>query len=1054
MIDDVSRPCRTKSGTHHNLRALHGERSCLDLSTAMEELSTRIAPSGPGPLAVAARWFRVLSIVVACCAWSAQAQVMRHLLHTSWTSTEAAPQGIHAMVQAPDGRLWIGSHDGLTSFDGQHFSAFHSPQGEPSLEGAVQELTLTPDGTLWVDLSTGVARIRHGHVDLVKGSQNCSVQNLTSVSAQHDSSVWAIADYRTLVHISTGGVATCEPFPLASQKQQSVVGEPLIPKLFLDSKDTQWLATRGVLYRREKPRREFHRTAVPLDQVFSLRQAVDGSLWMADGVHNLHRGRIQHFSEAGALLSPALYISQLWLTFPLRDGAVWAALQDGKGLLNLVRTGRNTYKEEGKPFGKSDGLASASIDSLLEDSDGDIWVGGSQGIDRFQKTDVTPLVDPGVLTDWHACTTPTGTLWAADSSGFLESVKSGVSHVLPYHGDVFYISCRSDDKVWLLDHTGLSYLHQGQLHHASPAPGQKPYSMVALLELGRGDVVTAGPIGLWRYKDATWRSFGDQAVGRVTRSLAALPNGEVWSGRNDGAVTRFNQDGTRLGEPIPFNMGQITGFVNTSYGELVLGETGVALVAGGRPTPLRVAEKACLDEVTGSVETADRRLWFNSLSGLTSLSPDAVHNIVRDPHYVAHCDVKKRVDSGFPATYSRDLAMGLLSPSEFWFTTTLGVYSLRSGVSSTETHLPSVSIGVPQLDGEAIPPGWRVRSHPHTLIIPYYGVHLAAPDQVMYRYQLSGVDGVWQYVGHRSEAIYTDLKPGAYVFAVEASADGNRWTAPISIGPIRLVPSFYQTWYFHLLCLCLGLIGAAALYTWRLRLLYDRAQAAASERAGERLRIARDLHDTLLQSVQGLTLSLHAATQKLPRHVEVRSTLEETLRRADRLLVEGRDRVLDLRAGIGEQTRLEDRLDAVARDLGQARHVDLRIRKQGRARRMTAVAVDELYFIGREALTNALRHSGAQKITVTLDYGDSVFRLICTDNGRGFDHTDLTGTTHFGLQSMRERSEALAGSFTYTSNVGSGTCLTITVPGERVYVEESSTTTSRRLRWFRKIWQR
>lgn len=854
----------------------------------MGRVSTRTACRGLGLLAVAARWTRVLSVFVVCLACSAHGQAIRHLLHTSWTSTEEAPQDIRALVQAPDGRLWIGSHEGLASFDGQHFSAFHSPQGEPSLQGSVQELTLTPDGTLWVNLSTGLARVRNGHVVLVKGTENCSVQNLTSVSAQHDSSVWAIADYRTLVHVSTRDLVTCEPFPLASQKQQGVVGGPLIPKLFLDSKDTQWLATRGNLYRREKLRPEFQRTAVPLDQVLSLRQAADGSLWMADGVRNLHRGRIQHFSEAGIPLSPTLYVPQLWLTVPLRDGAVWAALQDGKGLLHFTRTGRNAYKEEGKPFGKPDGLASASISALLEDSDGDVWVGGSQGLDRFRETDVTPLVDPGVLTDWHACTTPTGTLWAADSSGLFESVKDGVSHVLPYQGDVFYISCKTDDRVWLLDHTGLSFLHQGRVHHVRPIPGQKPYSMVALLELGREDVVAAGPIGLWRYKNGTWQSFGDQAVGRETRSLGALPNGEVWAGRNDGSVTRFSQDGTRLGNPIPFNMGLITGFVNTSYGELVLGETGVALVAGSEPTPMRVAEKDCLSEVTGSVETAEHRLWFNSSLGLTSLSPDAMHRLTLDPRYVAHCDFKKRVDSGFPATYSRDLAMGVLSPSEFWFTTTLGIYSLRPGVRPAQEHLPSVSIGVPQADGQALSPGWRIRSHPHTLNIPYYGVHLAAPDQVTYRYQLSGVDAVWQYVGHRSEAIYTDLKPGSYVFAVEASAGENRWTAPISIGPIRLVPSFYETWYFYLLCFCLWMTGAVALYKWRLRLVYDRAQAAASERASERLRIARDLHDTLLQSVQGLTLSLHAATQKLPKQGEVRSTLEETLRRADRLLVEGR----------------------------------------------------------------------------------------------------------------------------------------------------------------------
>jgi signal transduction histidine kinase len=214
----------------------------------------------------------------------------------------------------------------------------------------------------------------------------------------------------------------------------------------------------------------------------------------------------------------------------------------------------------------------------------------------------------------------------------------------------------------------------------------------------------------------------------------------------------------------------------------------------------------------------------------------------------------------------------------------------------------------------------------------------------------------------------------------------------------------------------------------------------AEERADERIRIARELHDTLLQGVQGLLLSFHVAAQKVPAGHESKEALEKALTTADRIILEGRNRVTRLRSENLTDGELKPSIEAVAADLNDAAEVNFTVERAGGSDALQEHVLDEVFCIAREALTNAFRYSEASRIVVKLDYRKREFRLTCRDNGRGFDADTLRANNtngHWGLRGMAERAERIGASFRWTSAPGSGTEVQVTVPARRAYVRPS-----------------
>jgi signal transduction histidine kinase len=322
------------------------------------------------------------------------------------------------------------------------------------------------------------------------------------------------------------------------------------------------------------------------------------------------------------------------------------------------------------------------------------------------------------------------------------------------------------------------------------------------------------------------------------------------------------------------------------------------------------------------------------------------------------------------------------------------------------------------------------------LQIDYTALSLVAPEKVLFRYKLEGYDRDWQDAGTRRQAFYSSLPPRNYRFRVIACNNSGVWNEAGTFLDFSIAPAYYQTRWFRLSIAAAFLVMLAALYQVRVRYLRQQFNMRLEERVNERTRIARELHDTLLQSVQGLILKFHAATKQIPDDQPARQILENAIDRADEVLAEGRDRVRDLRSTALSLTDLPDAFRRVAEETPQGHQATFKTFVEGNARELDQTVLEESYRIGREAIINALKHSNGRNVEVEITYHSRQFRLRVRDDGRGIDREILEDggrPDHFGLQGMRERADKIGARLQFWSRPESGTEVELIVPAATAY---------------------
>jgi len=337
------------------------------------------------------------------------------------------------------------------------------------------------------------------------------------------------------------------------------------------------------------------------------------------------------------------------------------------------------------------------------------------------------------------------------------------------------------------------------------------------------------------------------------------------------------------------------------------------------------------------------------------------------------------------------------------------------------------------------------------LEIDYVGIDLTSPERVTYKYMLEGEDKTWRLAGGRRQAFYSHLSPGRYRFKVLASTDGEQWAELATPLVFAIAPAFYQTSWFFLGC---GLVAIALLYVLyllRVQVVTHRIRERMKERSSERLRIARELHDTLLQAIHGLVLRIHFAAEALPSTEPVRASLQEALSRADAVILEGRRRVQDLRDEVPDAGNLAAQIARIGEELEIQKRMAFRITEAGQRQELDLGVQRELCLIAREALTNALRHSKAKSAEILLTYGESIFLMKCIDSGVGVEPSVLTRgnrSGHWGLVGMRERALSIQSTIQIWSSPRGGTEIEIRVPARKAYRSPRS-----RLMWFQRLLQ-
>ena len=336
--------------------------------------------------------------------------------------------------------------------------------------------------------------------------------------------------------------------------------------------------------------------------------------------------------------------------------------------------------------------------------------------------------------------------------------------------------------------------------------------------------------------------------------------------------------------------------------------------------------------------------------------------------------------------------------------------------------------------------GLRLPRLSRDLEIDYSALSFVAPQKVRFRYKLESRDASWQEAGTRRQAFYTDLRPGNYRFRVMACNNDGLWNEEGATLEFSIASAWFQTAWFRLLCVVIAALVAWAIYRLRVQQIAKVISARFDERLAERTRMARELHDTFLQTIQGSKLVADDALDPSTDLIRMRHSMEQLSAWLEQAMREGRAALNSLRTSTTQKNDLAEAFRRAADNGLLPGSMQATFSVEGEARNMHPIVRDEIYRIGYEAIRNALKHSQASRLVVELRYTRDL-ALRVRDNGVGIDPSTaaLGKDEHFGLQGMRERAARIGGKLTLVSSANSGTEITLVIPGGIVFQKESET---------------
>jgi len=974
--------------------------------------------------------------------------------HTSWTRSSTKMGLVFAMAQTPDGYLWLGGSYGLFRFDGVRFVKWEPPDGR-SLWAAPYSLLASRDGTLWIGTFYGL--------DSWDGSTlthhpEAHSYFVTSLLEDGEGTVWAglRADPGRVCAIRAGQVR-CSTLDGRLGGFVWSLGKDASGALWLGADSGVWRWSPGAPQRYEIP---------PL-RVGDITTTPDGKVLVG-----LFPGGLRQVAGDRLVPYPVPSITRPGERLPDRDvqsnrllrdrdGGLWVATES-QGLLH-VKDGRTDA------FTHADGLSGNISCALFEDHEGNIWYASEKGLDRFRKLPVTTFSTKQGMPDERTTSvlaTKDGSVWAATSNGLArwkdgKLVVYGKADGLPdVHVHSQYQD--ADGRLWVSTKGGLAYFTAERFVAVDGGPSDEVYSMTGDSE---GNLWLAGNKGLAHLHrgllvdNTPWSRFGHKSSAQVI----VADRGGLWLSfwSPDGALylKGGKVEATYLASPRGRNAPVVTGLRLDADGALWVGtdQQGLARIQNGRIARLTSANGLPCDKIFWSILDANGSMWMYGSCGLIRVPREDLADWIADPRRQVAAKLWDDRD-GVPPVAT---AEGYFNPSvtkgedgKLWFLAGAELLQIDPA------HIPSNAVPPPvhveslvadhqafaTKDGVQLPP--LVRG----IAIEFSALSLADPQSVRFRYLLEGYDQGWQEGADRRQVRYTNLPPGNYRFRVKAANNSGVWNEEGARLDFSIRPAFYQTAWFRTGCvvLLMGLAWGASQLRLRMRIrrLQREFDATLDGRVAERTRIARDLHDTLLQRFHGLLLQFQAASNLLPdRPRESKQVLTSAIDQVAEVITEGRDTVQGLRASTQETNNLAQSLRALAEDLANenGRATSARIEVQGRTQALHPLVRDEIFRIAAEALRNAFFHADAAKVEVAISYDVHEFRLHLRDDGKGMDPEVVESggkEGHFGLPGMRERAEVAGGVLTVHSRAGAGVEVDLRIPAARAYARAAAASRS------------
>jgi signal transduction histidine kinase len=516
-----------------------------------------------------------------------------------------------------------------------------------------------------------------------------------------------------------------------------------------------------------------------------------------------------------------------------------------------------------------------------------------------------------------------------------------------------------------------------------------------------------------------------------------------------GDIARYRQ-GKLETFHYPHEVDSLVNQIDVNQDGSVLGATAFGLLGwrAGRQQVLTVRNGLPCDSVNSFVWDSVGALWLYTQCGLVEIAGREIQQWWGN----SSATLKTRVfdaSDGARAGFANFQGATRSTDGKLWFVNTSALQMIDPLHLPVNTIPPPVHLEEVMVNGKALSPtnDLHLAALTRDIAIRYTALSFVAPQKVRFRYMLEGQDKTWQEAGTRREAFYTNLAPASYRFRVMACNNSGLWNEAGATWTFQIEPAFYQTGWFRLLCVLTAIAICVSLYLYRLKQATAQIQARLGGRIVERERIARELHDTLLQGFNGLVLRFEAVMKKMTFEDPAREMMAKALERADEVLLEGRLRVRDLRSELPSSGDLAQSLAECGEELAKQSTISFSLTVQGSPQALDLNAFDEVYQIGREALQNAFSHSRASKIEAEIFYEKAMLRLRVRDDGSGIDQEILNGGRpgHWGLSGIRERARTLGATLNIWSNPGAGTEVDLTVPAKVAYLKPPVTIHWRRL---------
>ena len=972
--------------------------------------------------------------------------------HTSWTVRDGFSLGnIYAMAQTPDGYLWLGSEFGLFRFDGVHPVQWQPPAGQKLPDKNINALLVTRDGTLWIGTFAGLVTWSDGKLT---SHPELGRDFVASLFEDRDGTVWV----GLLEHAASHAGRLCAIRNGSAQclGEDGSLGRA-VWALYQDSSGTLWAAAQSGLWRiKPGPPKQF---PTPTELV-GLNKTDEGRLLVAmhgAGFMHLVGGKLKSYPIRGAINSTTLLRDRDVDSNKLlrdRDGGLWIGTVQ-RGLIH-VHQGRTDI------FTKSDGLSGDVILSMLEDREGNVWVASTGGLDRLTELPVATIsMKQGLPSDAnHAVLAARdGSVWFGAPENGLTKWENGKTTTFRKANGLPDDATQSlfqdfDGRIWVSTVRGLAYSKQGRFIRTNAVPA--------------GDVhfIAGDKLGnLWLSEskrlvhivdervaeDLPWSELGDGAD-------ALLPDakqGGVWLAFwRTGGVSFFRDHRIRARYTAADGLGEghVPDLQLDGDGAIwAATQGGLSRIKDGRIATLTTKNGLPCNEIHWSIEDDDHALWLNSVCGLVRITRSELDAWIANPNRridtrVWDASDGVRLSSNAPSTYAPRVAKSI--DGKIWFVAgivqVVDPHHLAINKLAPPVHVEQIIADKKtywqSLQG-AVHSTLHLPARNHDLQIYYTALSLVAPEKVHFKYKLEGQDPDWREVVNDRDVQYSNLGPGTYRFRVIASNNSGVWNEQGDSIEFSVDPAYYQTNWFRALCAALFLALLWAAYQFRVRQLHQQFEMTLGARVGERTRIARELHDTLLQSFHGLLLRFQTVSQLLPeRPTEAKEKLDSAIKQAAEAITEGRDAVQGLRASTVQSNDLALAISTLgeefAADPGNHRSAAFRVAVEGEARNLHPILRDEIYKIAAESLRNAFRHAQAQRVEVEIRYDDEQFRLRVRDDGKGIDPTVLSGQGskgHYGLHGMRERATLSGGKLAVWSEVGAGTEVELCIPASAAY---------------------